>query len=229
MSYSENTGTNIISVTGPVILVLVIAFTMSDTMYFASFFLSPIVPTSMTVFYFSHMDIRFCYLIMSVFPSLCMWLGMNNKRYVKNYFAAVGLRKDPTYEKVNEVFGDPEKVITVGPGFTAIKYEGIEFLVMEKQGSAEGGIVSAVRIYSAKYRFGRWKMAVGFSREDIEKIYKGFRRVIGLDCGFFDGRYCIGFEFDENQLVNKIVVYDNGAKKDRRLFCGLTLHQEAGS
>ena len=219
LRHSENIKENVFSVAGPILFALVSAFTTPDSLlHFMSISIMPIIPMGVTIAYFSQMDIGFCCFIMSFFPSLCMWVGMNNKRYVKNYFAAVGLLKGHTYGKVREVYGEPA-VLILEDGHVSIQYDGIEFLVMGGPEAVAGGleavadedIVSAVRIYSPEYRFGRWKMRVGFSKADIEKIYKGFRKTMGLDCGFFDGRYRIGFGFDENQEVNKIVVYYSGA------------------
>ena len=59
---------------------------------------------------------------------------------------------------------------------------------------------------SSLYRFGKNKIGIGTAKNEVEKTYKGFSRLAEPEYGFIDGTFWVHFDFDENQLVNRIVV-----------------------
>ena len=135
----------------------------------------------------------------------------NSKVYVKNYFEVVGLSSEHSYSTVLRIYGEPSNIIQNDEFdyYFKAQYEGIEFSLVKNKNDT---FVSSVQIYSAEYRFGSKKIGVGSTRDEINKVYKGFRTlsIVGNGCGFIDRSTWLEFYFDENDQVNKIVMYENG-------------------
>jgi len=173
-------------------------------------------------------------IILWVIGSLALFLfilyvfGNTFKTYIGNYFAAVELPKGRSYNSVVEIYGEPLNIIPFEDNnnyFTA-QYDGIEFVFT-------GDYVSAVRIYSSDYQFGKKKIGVGSTRKEVKNAYNGrlykMAKTINRflfsdrptlngqiserpDGGFtvIDGITWVEFHFDGGDKVNKMVIYDNG-------------------
>ena len=160
--------------------------------------------------------------IISIFGILIALFGdkeplMGSKTYVKDYFAVVGLPKGHLYEDVEEVYGLPRNIIpSDAEHYYTVEYEGIAFwLSAGRDLSHKRDLVVNVSIYSPEYRFGRKKIGVGSTLNEIQAVYKGFETIHfdnfgDIDCGFIDRFTWLEFYFDENKQVNKIVIYERG-------------------
>ena len=132
----------------------------------------------------------------------------HNRRPHYNYFAVLGLQGIRRYSTVKEVFGEPVNIIPgeSDSGFFIAQYDGLELVFF-------GDFLSAVRIFSPEFRFGSQKIGVGSTREEIENFYssnRSFVRLSGFELAFRDGFTWLEFYFDENEFVNRIVMYNHG-------------------
>jgi len=134
----------------------------------------------------------------------------NSRRYVKNYFAVIGLPKDHLYSTVKEVYGEPLSIVPDKEDdyYFKAQYDGIEFLFQETVN--DNAIIVNAHIYSPQFRFGRKKIGVGSTREEIERVYKNMQKVVNDKDSYIDDITWIHFYFDENQRVNEILMYTYG-------------------
>ena len=139
-------------------------------------------------------------------------ISISSKLYVEDYFAVFGLQKNHLYESVKEIYGIPKNINAVDDtNYINVQYDGIEFVVQTNVKSPlDEGFVTAVRVYSSDYRFGKKKIGVGSTREEIDIVYKKCKKIVDVDCGFIDGLTWIEFYFDDNNEVIKIVIYNDG-------------------
>jgi len=136
------------------------------------------------------------------------WFFLHPNNYVNNYFSVVGMPKRHLYKYAMEKYGEPDFIIPYGKGYTIAKHDGIEFVLLEtKDATLDGSYVECVRIYNPEIKFGWRKIGVSSTREEIERVYKRFKKIKEADCGYIDGLTWIEFYFDEEQKVNKIVIY----------------------
>ena len=135
-----------------------------------------------------------------------------NKYYVKNYFAVIGLPGSHLYSDVKSVYGEPKNIIPGGDdSYVTVQYDGIDFMLMAiRDNPIDGDLACSALVSSPEFRFGKDKIGVGSTREEIEKTYMKFKRIKEADCGFIDGLTWIEFCFDENDQVNKIAITPNG-------------------
>lgn len=139
---------------------------------------------------------------------------IDTHRYMRNYYSVIDLPNRRSYSFVTDVYGEPQNIIYEEDSYYFIaQYDGIEFVF-------HSGYFSAVRIYSPEFRFGRKKIGVGSTREEIKEAYKWFKNNSNRNRQIFDhpdgglrvidGLTWIDFYFDENERVNKMVIYNNG-------------------
>jgi len=156
------------------------------------------------------------------------------KHYTNEYFAVIGLPNNHLHSTVIEIYGEPINVVQNDDSdrFFTIQYDGIEFVMTNTlSGNA---FVSAVRISSPDFRFGSRAIGVGSTREEVKTAYNGrFHNIAKWlerhlfndgrpvlnghmferpDGGFtiIDGITWVEFYFDEDDKVNKMVMYNNG-------------------
>jgi hypothetical protein len=145
---------------------------------------------------------------------LIIIFNINNKGiYVKDYYAVVNFAENNFYESVI-VNNGPIKEIKdssygeYGYGFREVyTTDGRNFVF----GTMRGNVASLCRIEvtGTKYRFGRYKIGVGTSKNTIEKIYRNARYFEYEPDGYLsvvDGAFEIDCYFDEDDNVYKITV-----------------------
>ena len=153
--------------------------------------------------------------------------------YVRDYFAALDLRRR-SYDNILERFGEPLSIVSHERRehlFTA-QYDGIEFIL---SGRTRSAWVSAMRIFGSEYRFGRRRIGVGSTREEVISAYndgrlhrmaKWLERSLfndgrpvqngqmwdNPDGGFtiVDGIHWVRFYFDEDDRVMQIDISAGG-------------------
>ena len=150
--------------------------------------------------------------IIILFVILFIGYAISPKYYVKDYYKIIGFPNSTTYKTIKTVYGEPQTIIPPSDdcSLTRIVYNGIEFKLVTKCNSPQDSdSISAVVIYTPDISFGKKKIGVGSTREEIEKAYKRFEP-IREPYGFIDGLTWIEFYFDENEQVNEIVFYTLG-------------------
>ena len=161
--------------------------------------------------------------ILSIFLIISGGILFNyfNSFYVRDYFAAIGLRGSAN---LVEVFGEPTNIVD-----STVYYEGVEFVVYQNWRSlpARNAILSA-NIVGSEIRFGRQNIGVGSTREEVQRAYRAaYRRgrlnewvspdilvVVELtwfqewftDDHIYNGGIWLWFYFDENNRVERIFI-----------------------
>ena len=157
------------------------------------------------------------------------------KNYVRNYYAAINLPRTRSFSTIVEKYGEPISIVLLresGSPFAA-QYNGIE-LIFSKSRDGSNASFDAVNISSSDYRFGRRKIGIGSTRDEVLSAYNGrlhsmakwLEHVIFNDGrpiingllsdhaeGSFtiiDGIYWITFRFDEDDIVNQISIHEDG-------------------
>ena len=176
----------------------------------------------------------FLWIIASLVVLLFILYAFSNtfKHYVGNYFAVIDLPNERLYNTVVEIYGEPLNIVERNENFFIAQYDGIEFSFRRLRDGNDAAMVT-VRIYSSEFRFGRHRIGVGSTREEVKRAYSGRLHEIARsidrhifsdrptlngqirdrpDGGFtvIDGITWVEFHFDEDDRVNKIIMYDNG-------------------
>lgn len=142
-----------------------------------------------------------------------------NSFYVRDYFAAIGLRGSAN---LVEVFGEPNNIVN-----STVYYEGIEFVVRQnwRDIPARDAVLSA-NIVGSEIRLGSQNIGVGSTREEVQRAYRAaYRRgrvnewgspnILAVveftwfqewftDDHIYNGGTWLWFYFDENDQVEGI-------------------------
>lgn len=134
----------------------------------------------------------------------------NPSVYNKNYWEDIGLGGSYLYADVSREFGEPIEILHISDAESIVKYDGISFVW---HNSDLNGIFVCSEITSNKISFGKKKVSVGMSKQEIQRIYnRGFIKPIkdlpNSELGYIDGtdKTWIYFKFDDKDVVNKIVL-----------------------
>ena len=87
-----------------------------------------------------------------------------NSFYIRDYFAAIGLRQSST---LFEIFGEPKSIID-----SVVQYEGIEFRVSGRRSNASRDDILSVSISCPDIRLGRRNIGIGSTKEEIKRAYR---------------------------------------------------------
>lgn len=148
-------------------------------------------------------------LIIIIAGILILVLWFHRHVYEYSYFKKLGIPDLVAYEKLLEIKGAPIREYEDQDGQLVVEYEGVAFAYTSCGPRAD--------IFGDRYRFGRKKVGVGSTREEVEDAYKGIRIIsdvssneFGVIDGWqyeFESRPWILYTFDENNVVGKISVY----------------------
>lgn len=64
-----------------------------------------------------------------------------------------------------------------------------------------------IRITGVVPRFGKANIGVGSSIDDVNKAYKGIKKIKDIENGYIDGETWIEFKFDHEGKVENILIY----------------------
>lgn len=109
---------------------------------------------------------------------------------------------------------DPEQEIG-GKYWTKVDYEGFSVLFNpDTPIPSDLDHMKSCRVYSSEYKFGRYNIGVGSTREEVDKAYeKSYKAGKDRTCkeenrmNFKDHFTQVSYFFDENDIVNEIWFY----------------------
>lgn len=138
--------------------------------------------------------------------------------YFGDYLLELGIKNmdDYTYADMLEDFGAPTSVETKGNvSFTDVFYEQLVFLYYTDElnnNKAESAKPLQVSVITDEYKFCDGQIYVGVYKEVIDKLFENNYKVIHSNeqnrkyDAYRDGYIPIFFFYDENDIVNKIVL-----------------------
>lgn len=135
---------------------------------------------------------------------LLAWIYNNPIIYEHNYWSKIGIPRGHTYKDVVEQKGVPttEKHIE---DYSYVEYDGLLFVFPQ----GFNGIFIRAEVTTSKYKFGIHKIGVGSDREDVEKAYRGMKKIKDLptdEFGYIDNGIWIIFKEDMNGIVERIII-----------------------
>lgn len=111
-----------------------------------------------------------------VFVFVLVAIYINKTVYEWDYFGVVGLSREMSYEKLIEIHGEPAKYDGIWryyDGFSA-------YIIKREDGTVE---CVAVNVTDPKYRFGKRKIGVSSTAEEVKEAYA----TVGLMDDIFPG------------------------------------------
>ena len=107
------------------------------------------------------------------------------------------------YADLQRDFGAPVNTEKTSDGVAVVSYPGFSVCLTDTTVTAG---VSNVTVYDVKYRFGRKKIGVGSTAEDVRKAYKHVRKSPDAEYTYIDGSVYVRFFFDQNERVKEILL-----------------------
>lgn len=134
--------------------------------------------------------------------------------YCKDYYSIITNTESRNYDRIIEVNGEPDKItrekIAVDYYMIQLAYNDGRLFVFPEYKNADRMLLEVIEFTNPKYRFGRKKIGIGTDKSTIEKVYRNSYQ--GLEESLYggydveDGNCSLLFYFDDNDIVNKIVV-----------------------
>lgn len=110
-------------------------------------------------------------IILLIFILFAVMIYLRNTVYELNYFKVLGLDTDFTYEELVKKHGEPVKRDKYNYFF-----DGFMVHATEQNGKLHLGYVT---VTDSKYRFGKYKIGVGSSLEEVKRAYDSVKGVAG--------------------------------------------------
>ena len=150
-----------------------------------------------------------------------------NRYYDKDYYAALGLTDHSSANELISIYGEPKNIIDVSEIYRSDTEKNIYYRYVYDDFSAvlmssakydgtfyEPICTSYFEVYSERFKFGKEKLSIGSSREEVQAAYKKCKKAKQVDIGykpnedsFFDNHVYITYCYDKNDVVNLIDFY----------------------
>ncbi|MDP4183286.1 MAG: hypothetical protein Q8942_19625 [Bacillota bacterium] len=149
-----------------------------------------------------------------VFILLIIFLILNNKFskkiYERDYLGKIGIKSSFFYSDVINSMGMPisENEFQDGQDYLNLNYKGCVLSFKKKSSqNKEKFFLMNIKVTGAELRFGKSNIGIGSSMDDVDKAYKGIKKIKDIDSGYIDEGTWIEFEFDHEKKVNSILIY----------------------
>ena len=140
-----------------------------------------------------------------VILAVCI-LGFSHSKKI-DYWKTIGITNNGLYTVLKESKGNPDCIEICEDGGAYVIYDGIRFYYPNKDLT---GSFQRAEIYTDKYVFGKQGITIGTSKDIIISSYKHTKEISGLPDGELayecNGNTIVWFEFDESNLVKKIIL-----------------------
>lgn len=136
------------------------------------------------------------------------YIYLRLRTYEENYSERLGFTEPIFYLGYNgmvDKFGKPQKTEQCD-GYFKAHYDDFVFMFW---GLYEPWDFMNVLVKSDKYKFGRNKICVGSTKEEVLWAYRHVPRSPDEGYHFVDGKYFIMFSFDEDDCVDGIMILKN--------------------
>lgn len=128
-----------------------------------------------------------------------------NIPYERNYFKKIGMSKNGVgykYEDMIKDYGNPKGEENLENGWKKAVYDN---LVISFEPEISGlYFLANIVITKGEYKFGRKKIGIGSTKEDVLKAYKNIDISYDSPYTYIDGNIYIQFYIDNNDKVYKI-------------------------